>query len=786
METQTIQELEIIIRVQVEEARKEIKKIVKETRDMVNSMNSEFSKMSKLGQFNEINKNLSQTKLSIKELKKEASNLEIKGLNPYEVLSFKDSFRLLSDQVVNTIPILSNFKQALKENLNGEYGNSLLMKIRDIGVKAKEIANYIKVGFQSATNSIKSYFSDIGSSVAARLEPITSMFSNVGSFAKATFNKVKNNIKQSADTTGTPLNKIKTLISKIRNIGSESDNIKKKTNSFGSNIGKSFESGIKSIKKFALSLLSVRSAFSLVSKASQAYLSFDTQLNDSIQNSWNALGSLLAPALEYVASLFNKLVSSVAAFTKALTGIDLVAKANAKALDKQAKSVQSASKSLAGIDDIDVLSTSTGSSDETSKINVEDVDVSPLTAFANKVKDIFSELFGPFKQAWENVGTGVFESIKSMITNLGELCSSTFDSFVEVWSNGTGEEIITNFLLRFQQIFDIIGGISEALTTAWENAGTGTSIIQSIADIFKKIQEFVLSIGDSIKKWVVSESFQEALNKVFGFIDDIFGYVKDICDWLLDMYNTYLKPVIDDKLLPAIDSIIIAIMDIWNAVKPVIDLCIDYIKTILEPVIDGLCDFIGGIIDVIKGIADFISGVFTGDWKKAWEGIKTFFKGIWDSIASLIKTPINLMITAVEWLINKLIDGFNSLKKAINKISFDVPEWVPVIGGQKWGFNLQLSNLIALPRLASGDVAYEPIVAQIGEYANARNNPEIVSPVSIMADTFRHVLSEFDFGGTRIDTLKIDVAGENFYQGAVDYINSENTRKGINIIKEMA
>lgn len=55
-----------------------------------------------------------------------------------------------------------------------------------------------------------------------------------------------------------------------------------------------------------------------------------------------------------------------------------------------------------------------------------------------------------------------------------------------------------------------------------------------------------------------------------------------------------------------------------------------------------------------------------------------------------------------------------------------------------------------------------------------------------MADTFRHVLSEFDFGGTRIDTLKIDVAGENFYQGAVDYINSENTRKGINIIKEMA
>lgn len=863
METQTIQELEIIIKAQVEEARKEIKSFLGEAKEMVKSFSNEINNSFSSGQFigfkkemdvvrnsvkkikNEFNKgigvNVDPTKKELQKLNAElleakqkmlnisqlggskielnnmkdkiaqltseidklensvskttlpfekfrdiAAKLEEEGLNPHEVLSFRDSFKLLCDQIVNTIPVLGNFKQAVKENLNGEYGDkTALMWFRDIGIKAKETASNIKDTFQSKIGSIKNYFSDIGSSISSRLAPITSIFSNIGSFAKVNFNKVKHTIGQCADSIGTPLNKLKTLISKIRGVGTETDKSKKKMSSFGSNIGKSFKSAIKSIKKFTLSLLSVRTAFTVVSKAAQAYLSFDTQLNDSIQNSWNVLGSLLAPILEYVANLFSKLVSAVATFVKALTGIDLVAKANAKALDKQAKSAQSASKSLAGIDDIDVLSTSSSSSDETSKITIEDVDVSPLTAFANKVKDIFSKLFNPFKESWENVGTDVFDSMKSMIGNLGELCSSVFTSFVDVWSNGTGEEIITNFLLIFEQVFDIIGGISEALTTAWNNAGTGTSIIQSIANIFKDIQKFTLSVGESIQKWVVSDSFQEALNKVLGFVDDIFSYVEEICDWVLEMYDTYLKPVIEEKLLPAIDSIIIAVMDIWEAIKPVVDFCIDCIKTTLEPAIDGLCEFIGGIIDVVKGIADFISGIFTGDWKKAWEGIKTIFKGLWDSMASLIKTPINIMLTGIEWLVNKIISGFNSFKKALNKISFDIPDWIPIIGGKKWGFNLKMSDEVTLPRLAKGDVAYEPIVAQIGEYANARNNPEIVSPVSIMADTFRNVLSEFDFGGTRIDTLKIDVAGDNFYQGAVDYINSENTRKGVNIIKEM-
>ncbi len=84
-------------------------------------------------------------------------------------------------------------------------------------------------------------------------------------------------------------------------------------------------------------------------------------------------------------------------------------------------------------------------------------------------------------------------------------------------------------------------------------------------------------------------------------------------------------PVVD-KILDCISRIIIAIGSIWELLKPIINTIIDVIMNVLEPVIDGLCGIIGGIIDALSGVMDFITGVFTGDWSKAWEGLKTFLR----------------------------------------------------------------------------------------------------------------------------------------------------------------
>jgi hypothetical protein len=61
-----------------------------------------------------------------------------------------------------------------------------------------------------------------------------------------------------------------------------------------------------------------------------------------------------------------------------------------------------------------------------------------------------------------------------------------------------------------------------------------------------------------------------------------------------------------------------------------------------------------------------------------------------------------------------------------------VPDWVPVIGGQQWGFNFKTFTAYQIPYLANGGIITEPTVAMMGEYAGAYQNPEIVTPQNLL------------------------------------------------------
>lgn len=120
-----------------------------------------------------------------------------------------------------------------------------------------------------------------------------------------------------------------------------------------------------------------------------------------------------------------------------------------------------------------------------------------------------------------------------------------------------------------------------------------------------------------------------------------------------------------------------------------------------------------GIITAVRGVFEVIKGIFTGDWQVVMDGFKNIFKGTMNSLVSIIKAPINL-----------IIDIINSLIKGANKISFDIPSWVPKVGGKKFGINIP-----TIPRLAKGGIVNMPgsgIVyngASIGE-----RGPEAIVP----------------------------------------------------------
>jgi phage-related protein len=95
-------------------------------------------------------------------------------------------------------------------------------------------------------------------------------------------------------------------------------------------------------------------------------------------------------------------------------------------------------------------------------------------------------------------------------------------------------------------------------------------------------------------------------------------------------------------------------------------------------------DVVAGVIRVLKGIIQYITGIFTGDWDKAWEGIKNIFGGVWDSVSGVFKGAINLVI-----------DGINTLIRGINKLSIKIPKIPGITEGWTLGFNIK-----EIPKLA--------------------------------------------------------------------------------------
>lgn len=101
-------------------------------------------------------------------------------------------------------------------------------------------------------------------------------------------------------------------------------------------------------------------------------------------------------------------------------------------------------------------------------------------------------------------------------------------------------------------------------------------------------------------------------------------------------------------------------------------------------------DIFGGIKKIFGGLIDFVTGIFTGNWEQALDGLKSIAKGIFDTIKGIFLAPFRLFATGINWVIEK-----------INGLKIDVPDWIPVIGGNSYSFNIPTIPE-GLPNFATG------------------------------------------------------------------------------------
>lgn len=117
---------------------------------------------------------------------------------------------------------------------------------------------------------------------------------------------------------------------------------------------------------------------------------------------------------------------------------------------------------------------------------------------------------------------------------------------------------------------------------------------------------------------------------------------------------------------------------------------------------------------------------FTVLWRNC-EGFRNFWITLWEGIKTGARSGANGLIS----LLNGVIGALNVLINGANKIKFDVPDWVPGIGGKEFGFNIKTIGKIAYLKDGGTLVDGSAIVGEAGpEFLTVSHGRAHVQPLS--------------------------------------------------------
>ena len=213
---------------------------------------------------------------------------------------------------------------------------------------------------------------------------------------------------------------------------------------------------------------------------------------------------------------------------------------------------------------------------------------------------------------------------------------------------------------------------------------------------------------------------------------------------------------------------------------------------IMNAYVANVKNIFGDIKNIFDGLIDFITGIFSGDWEKAWNGIIDTFSGIFSLLADVAKAPLNLVIGFINGLITGVQSGINAIVRSVNKLSFKVPNWVPGIGGEDFGFNLPEADFSKIPYLAQGGYV-KPNTPQLAMIGDNRHQGEIVAPedklldmaqkaaaMASSAELLAEAISILKQILKVLETLNLDIQldGKSLKKYVVDKINEHTKQTG--------
>jgi phage-related protein len=297
-----------------------------------------------------------------------------------------------------------------------------------------------------------------------------------------------------------------------------------------------------------------------------------------------------------------------------------------------------------------------------------------------------------------------------------DLAGDIFETFADIFAIFRGPE-------AKQCTADIIAIFTDGLFETIEIGGQiGYDILYMITqpfienkDLIKESLEGILQPVSSILG-TIKQGIQDTFSKFWEVYDtyirpavenikDGFSSILETC---LKVWNENIEPIFDEwakkfddlwqqHLQPMVNSflefvgkLVNVISELWNQwLVPIINWIVENVVPVLQPIIQTLGNLIGdvfgvissvvgGIFEALGGLIDFIAGVFSGDWSRAWDGIKSIFSGIWNAIKGIFEGVWNAIKDFVTGILDTIKNLFsniwNGIKEAVSGILNGIKE----------------------------------------------------------------------------------------------------------------
>lgn len=326
----------------------------------------------------------------------------------------------------------------------------------------------------------------------------------------------------------------------------------------------------------------------------------------------------------------------------------------------------------------------------------------------------------------------MFDIGSEISDKLGDF-SESFSYVLEAFRSENGKQLTANLTGMFADAFMGVQKICGKLIRDILNV-----IIKPFIDNEKEIRtalEGFLGVCAEVCgtiKDTIDQTFDN-LNKVYDehikpFIDSVAEGLSFLTGEFLDFWNKNVQPMLErmgqkfktlmsehiqpmlNKACELLGSVADALKVLWeNVLVPVIDWVINNVLPVVLPILENIIngvmkcagfisDAIGGLLTMLKGIIDFIVGVFTGDWDKAWNGIKEIVSGWKEQVFGIISAALTAVTTFIksklDWIHVFFKTIFSAIRTVVSNLMGAIKEKISdIMGGIKNGISNVLNDI---------------------------------------------------------------------------------------------